>query len=117
MQGIGIILFYALIIMYCIYVWATFTSKRPEDKNLFLPLAVHAIAVLLFCIIPLVFYICKGGFAGMTFLEIIRYIPELAFDESTGVPYNVVSFSFFIAGFLGIVKFSECISKKRKGIK
>lgn len=121
MEGIAIIGFYLCIILYIVFVVVRLTTNRPEDDEssgfVEVALGLHAGLVVLGVIIPLIVYACQGGFAGMSIGQILRALPEMAFDGAYGIPSRIVTFTFGIAVLYGLFKFVLWVHYRKTGIK
>lgn len=121
MEGVAFIGFYLCIVLYIVFVVTRLTTNRPEDDEssgfVEVALGLHAAAVVLGVIIPLIVYACQGGFAGMSIGQILRTLPEMAFDEAYGIPSRIVTFTFGVAVLYGLFKFVLWVHYRRTGIK
>lgn len=121
MEGVAFIGFYLCIVLYIVFVVTRLTTNRPEDDEssgfVEVALGLHAAAVVLGVIIPLIVYACQGGFAGMSIGQILRALPDMAFDEAYGIPSRIVTFTFGVAVLYGLFKFVLWVHYRRTGIK
>lgn len=124
MEGYAIIAFYVCIIVYVVYVVTRLTTTRPEDDDpnatgyVELALLLHAGLVVVGVVIPLIVFAIRGGFQGLTILQVLRTLPRMAFDEDAyGFPARLVSYSFVFAGIIGLYQFARWVHYRRTGIK
>ena len=124
MKGYAVIAFYACIVLYVVFVATRLTTSRPDDDDPNasgfpeLLLLIHAGAVVVGVVIPLIVYACQGGFAGMTIGQVLLALPDMAFDVDTyGLPARIVSYSFALAALYGLYKFVLWVHYRHTGIR
>lgn len=124
MEAYAVIAFYVCIIVYAVFVVTRLTTSRPEtgDPNargfVELALLLHAGLVVVGVVIPLIVFAVRGGFSGQSIGQILLALPRMAFDEdSFGFPARLVSYSFVLAGIIGLYQFARWVHYRRTGIK
>lgn len=105
-------------IMFCVFVVAKiyrgFQSDESQEGSNVIPWLVAGFGIILFCFVPLIVYICKGGLSGMSFADAIVHIVDMVFSGEADITSNFIGLILGYAFIMYVIRIGQIFKGEKK---